>query len=508
MKPLKSALIHFRVKHKQPEENRRRFAELVTEAAAQDAEIVIGPEMAVSGYSFDNRSDIAPYAETENGPTMTVLADAARKHGIHICIGIAEKDVRTGILYNSAFVLGSDGNLLCRYRKINAESRWACSGDPKQDNTFETPWGRMGVLICSDSYHGLMPRVTALRGADLLMVPSNWPPSDFDPRELWRARAMENGFYLAACNRTGIDLTMDCREAASCVFDPWGRMLVDGEDEDSKIVFTDLPLTPAGRLDDEQRLRRMANRQPQYYGDCCLNLQMIRDPTGFLNLPAPGALNMNCIVPDGSEHPVDALKSTVSGNGSETGGLFLLPSFAYSDTAVHEIEQVVESRNICVVTRNSVPTGHRYYAFQGKDDVRQWSLPDRPQDDDANYPRIDFGTARLLLIPFAALAHPETAVAGAKQGCDMALASEGRLSPEHRLLAGARSIENLSVAVCASNEAGIWITPSGHRRWEEVSAKQGEICRYTLDTWRMRKKRFQDRIDFETLLNGENLKSE
>lgn len=81
------------------------------------------------------------------------MAEIAREHSVFNGIGLAERDDDTGIYYNTAIMIGRDGTRVCRHRKINAEMRWACPGDPKQVNTFETPWGRMGILICSDTYY-------------------------------------------------------------------------------------------------------------------------------------------------------------------------------------------------------------------------------------------------------------------------------------------------------------------------------------------------------------------
>ncbi len=501
MKRLKLALIHYSVRHKQPKHNRDMLMALVAEAARQGARIVACPELAVSGYAFSSRTDMVPYAETDTDPTVTALAEIAQASGIYICIGLAEKEARTGILFNSALVLVPKGKVICRYRKINAEFRWACPGNPKQDNTFETPWGRVGVLICSDSYHGLMPRVTALRGADLLIVPANWPPAGLDPRELWRARAVENGFYVAGCNRTGVDLTMDCRQAPSCVYDPGGRLLLDAKSDDSQIFWVDLPLTSQSRLDQRARRRRLADRRPRHYHDCYLNLRMIPDLSQLLDLPQPGDLSLHCIVPEKNEHPADALERNIS-NNEEKGGLYLLPPFAYSDTVLNRIAKNARGKNIGIVTCHGENTGPRHYTFQNKSINQQWHLPPWPFDNGTAIPRIDVGPARLLLVPFAALAHPELATAAAKQGCDLALVLEKQLSSEDRLLAGARTIENLAVAACAHDGAGIWITPEGHQRWEEVTAGPGEVCRYTLDTRRTRLKIFQDRIDFEVLLRN------
>lgn len=500
MKKLKLALIHLAVGHKQPRQNRQMLVELAEQAARQGADLIVAPELSISGYSFESRKDMIPQAETTNGPTLTALAAVARRFCVYVCVGLAEKDALTGILYNSAFVLGPDGRPVCRYRKINAESRWACPGDPRQDNTFETPWGRVGVLICSDSYHGLMPRVTALRGADLLLVPANWPPVGLDPLEMWRARALENGFYLAGCNRTGIDLHMDCQEAPSAVCDPEGQMLFEGRHHDSQLFMVELPLTAAGRLANLTRQKRLADRRPQIYHGCYLNLKMITDLTSFLALPKPGKLNLNCLVPGIGEHPVDSLKNDLAESVHGPDRLYLLPPFAYSDEALKKLEAMARKAATTIITCRPNNDGQDYAAFLGNGRQRRWHLPSWPFDDDAALAPLDCGPARLFTVPFAALIHPELGVALAKKGADLALALEEWLSPAQRLLAGVRTIENLALTVCAKNGAGIWNTPEGHARWDEQGAEPGQACRYNLNTHRTRLKKFQDRIDFEVLL--------
>ena len=105
------------------------------------------------------------------------------------------------------------------------------------------------------------------------------------------------------------------------------------------------------------------------------------------------------------------------------------------------------------------------------------------------------------VVPFAALLHPEAAVASAKQGCDLLVAYHATFTGKNRLLAGVRTIEGLAVAVCTPMGAGIWSPPEGHQRWHEALTETGEICRVQLDTQRIRARTFQDSIDFEVLLN-------
>jgi len=225
MERLNIALVHLAVRHGEPEHNRRELIRLNRQAAEAGARIIVNTELAVSGYSFRSPKEVAAVAEPVDGPSVQAMAEIAEAAGCYIVLGYPEIDPCTGICYNSAAVLGQDGKLVLNYRKVTAEARWACPGSHMQESLFETPWGRAAVLICSDSYYGLIPRAAALRGADLLLVPANWPGGSLDPRELWRARACENGCALVACNRTGKDRTMECYDAVSCAYGADARSL-------------------------------------------------------------------------------------------------------------------------------------------------------------------------------------------------------------------------------------------------------------------------------------------
>jgi predicted amidohydrolase len=487
-------------------------------AAAGGAQIILAPEMAVCGYSFDSRREISPHVETLAGATIMAVAERARRHGVYICAGLALSRGAGGIFTNSAVLVDPRGRVACRYDKIGAESRWACPGDPGRDNTVQTPWGRLGILICSDTYHGLMPRITALRGADLLLVPANWPPAGFDPRELWRARALENGIHLAVCNRTGLDRTMDFRSAASCLINPHGEMRFEDASRSGRHFLVDLPLTADGCIDQEHRRRRLTSRRPVHYPDAYLNLEAVSDLTAYYKLPPTERVSLVCVVPRPREAPADALRRVLDAGKNAAGDLWLLPA-READLAPLSIEAIGRTathHGITVLTGGVTggPHGHgrRYLAFQNAEADRQqkrpqqrrllqqWELPPWPFGDEGRFPRIRLGGLKILLAGLDALAHPELAVAAAKRGCDLVVAMESDLIPAQRLLAGVRTIEQLAVAACAPNSAGIWMPPEGHQRWGETSASAGQVCQQDLDVQFLRNKRFQDRVDFEVLL--------
>ena len=503
-KKLRIGLIHLAVAHKKLERNLDNLLKLLNKAVSQGAQIVVTPELALSGYSFRSRSDILAYTESVDGPIISKLSQLTKSYSVYLCLGLAERDDKTGIIYNSAFVIDPRGGVVCRYRKITAESRWACSGSPYQNNTFVTPWGTVGVLICSDSYYGLIPRCTVLRGADLIIVLANWPPSGLDPRELWRARAIENGVFLVACNRGGVDLVMDCREAPSCAYDPSGKLIFEGIGEDSTVFFVDLDLGKDGRLENRFRKKIIQTRLPDLYRDCALNLWPVRDLTSFLGLPACGVFSTLCIVPGENEHPVDALNRMLKNQQIREGTLCLLPVFKSDDSILDLLKFVTDTKRIGVLWKDDTGSENGYVMMVQNGDVFKWDRFTYGNNGEIAFPEFDFGPARVVVVPFEVLEHPELAVALAKRGCDIAVSSESFLDGEWKLIGGVRTVENLAIAVCGLNGAGIWTNPQGHERWGEVTAGKGKYCILDIDTVHTRNKRFQDRVDFELLLSNNN----
>lgn len=495
---IKLSIIHFDVIHKETKQNKKFLLELIRQSARQGADIIMTPEMALSGYSFKSRQDISAYIEDDNGSFLQEIIVMAERYKCYICVGLAARDPLTEAYYNTAFVAGPKG-VLCRYRKINAESRWACPGEPKQNNTFATPWGKVGILICSDTYHELMPRVVALKGADLLLVLANWPPSGLDPVEIWQARAMENGMMIAACNRTGQDLNMDCREAESCLIDSNGMVHSRCSSPDSEIFEVTISLVD-GQLDNRARLKRLADRMPMHYHDCYRNLAGISDLTSFLSLPEPGNLSIHCLVPEPGRELIDWLNTALGKMAiNRTPPLLLLPATNYSAPQRQAFAELACEHKFWLVTAHS--SLGSYYVFEPNGDVHHWNLPPWPFSSKHSFPMVNIGSAKATIMPFAALRHPETVLAASKQGCDLIITPEKQYSAEMKLLSGARTINHLAVAVCTNNGAGIWMRPEGHQRWQEELATAGQFCTFNLDTTLTRQKKFQDRIDFDLLLS-------
>jgi len=502
---LKIALVHAGVIHKDPEGNRKELIRLNREAALGGAKLILNTELALSGYSFQSREDIAPYTETAAGKTVTAMADLAREQGVYIGITLPERDPLTESFYNSAFVLNPEGRLVCTYQKIYAESRWARSGNPYQDGFFDTPWGRIGVAVCADSYFGLIPRTLALKGADLLWVPANWPPSGrLNPLEVWQARALENGFYLAACNRTGKDLVMDCTKTVSAVIDPSGATLVSGSSDNSRIFYADLPLDAQGRMDPGLRRARMTSRNVDLYRGIYLT-PWIDDLTLYYKLPEPGMLDVHCYVPPSGGMSASALEIAVKEGGKDGNkdrpALWVLPKTALVQVCQEDLLKIARDHDTAFALSRAASPENPASCLITPRGIQSFVEPG------AEFPftLLHYGPAVIAMVPMEDFRHPELAVVLAKLGCDLVVVSEETLSPEDQLLSRMRVLNGVAVASCAGNAADIFFMEGIHGDLDHRRQDGPGSCSLVLDTAKTRKKNFLYRLDYDLLLKKEGI---
>lgn len=185
------------------EHNRERIAHFLGEAARSGAKLVVFPECALSGYVYGSAEEAMPYTETVPGETTAMICELCHKYDLFAVVGLLERDEST--IYNSAFVAGPYG-LVANYRKCHLPilgiDRFAAKGDVLP--VIDLPFARMGLLICYDLRFPEASRSLALRGIDILIIPTNWPEgAESSPEFLTRARSWENRIFVAACNRVG-----------------------------------------------------------------------------------------------------------------------------------------------------------------------------------------------------------------------------------------------------------------------------------------------------------------
>src|SRR5918995_3391604 len=197
-------------------------------AAGAGARLLVLPECAIPGYMFDSAEEARPFAEEIPGPSTEALERACARLDLHVVCGLLERDGEA--LRNSAVLVGPDG-LIGTYRKTHLPflgvDRFTLPGDELP--VYETPLGRIGVEICYDLRFPEVTRTLALKGADLVAHPTNFPLAAKVQTELITvARAAENRVYLLTANRVGRE-----RSAEFCgwsqIVDPYGVRLAEAD---------------------------------------------------------------------------------------------------------------------------------------------------------------------------------------------------------------------------------------------------------------------------------------
>jgi predicted amidohydrolase len=239
------------------------------EAAASGAELLVLPECALPGYMFESAEEALPFAEEIPGPSTEALAEACRRLGTHVVCGLLERDGDE--LRNAAVLVGPDG-LVGTYRKTHLPflgvDRFVAPGEELK--VYDTPIGRIGLEICYDLRFPEVTRTLALKGADIVAHPTNFPVAARVQTELITvARAAENRIFLLTANRVGKE-----RWAEFCgrsqIVDPYGRRLAEADDAREALLVADIEIEQARDKDyvvpGDYELYLFGDRRPELYG--------------------------------------------------------------------------------------------------------------------------------------------------------------------------------------------------------------------------------------------------
>lgn len=250
------------------EHNRRMSVAAVQAAARAGADVIVLPELVTSGYCFSTADEAAQIAIDPGHP---VFGEWARAGGGAVVFGGFAERGPDGTVYNSAAAVDGDG-VLAVYRKTHlwdGEKRLFTPGD-QLPPVLDTAVGRLGFLICYDLEFPEMTRSLALRGADLIAVPTNWPlvdrPAGEHPPEVGiaMAAARVNRVYIACCDRTGTERGQEWTQGTAIV-DAAGWVLTDPiEGPGSVSVDVDLSLARDKRISPNNDV--FDDRRPALYG--------------------------------------------------------------------------------------------------------------------------------------------------------------------------------------------------------------------------------------------------
>jgi predicted amidohydrolase len=242
------------------ESNFEKGMDFVRQASKKGADLVLLPELWVSGYDLENSK---LHASEINQGWFQRMAQLATDH--QIMLGGSLIESAQGNFYNTFVLYDQKGNLISSYRKIHLfkllnEEKYLEGGDDLV--TVDTAWGRMGLAICYDLRFPEMFRSYAVSGAELILIVAEWPQKRVAHwNQLLIARAIENQCFIAGVNKVGESKGKKLGGGSSIV-NPMGDTLTQGGDEEG-LLFASLDLSEI------QKVRRwmpvLEDRKPDVY---------------------------------------------------------------------------------------------------------------------------------------------------------------------------------------------------------------------------------------------------
>ncbi|EKT58382.1 nitrilase-related carbon-nitrogen hydrolase [Providencia sneebia] len=263
---VKVALAQFNSRLGDKQHNLQRMADFCHQAAHLGARLICFPELATTGYRGDLLSSkLWDLSDSEDSETYQLFSSLATSLDITIVSGFAERGRYLGEIFNSVGVWnpGCDG-ISGVFRKVHAfgiEKQWFSGGDSYP--VFDTPIGKIGVMICYDMGFPEVARILTLQGAELLLAPSAWCVQD---RDMWdintACRALENGSHLLAVNRWGDEGDLHLF-GCSKLLGPRGQVLKEATCEGEELLICEVNFTVQAHT--RLNIPYLRDRKPQSY---------------------------------------------------------------------------------------------------------------------------------------------------------------------------------------------------------------------------------------------------
>ncbi len=259
-------------------ENMKKTAEKIEQAAKLGAQIVCLQELYRTRYfPQQENQDVKSFAETIPGESTELFSGFAKKYGIVIIAPLFEKS-RESKFYNTAVVIGYDGEIMGTYRKAHIpfdpyfyEKDYFEMGDTDY-LVFDTCFARIGVLICYDQWFPEPARINALRGAEIIFYPTaigyvkGYTSTDGNWHDAWktvqRAHAIANGIHIAAVNRVGEESELEFW-GGSFICDSFGKILTEASITKEEVLIATVDLDKNKKIQEGWGFLR--NRRPDTY---------------------------------------------------------------------------------------------------------------------------------------------------------------------------------------------------------------------------------------------------
>jgi N-carbamoylputrescine amidase len=266
--------------HRDPAEHEEALAAGIRVAASEGARIACLQELTLSPYFAITPDGPRAPEDLSSGPTFTFASRLARECGIHVHASLYERaDADDGLGYNTAIIVGPDGRLVSRTRKLHIpvtagyyEDKYFRPGP--SDEAFPVIGvgdARLGAPTCWDQWFPELARAYSLAGAEILIYPtaigSEPDHPGFDTEPLWQqvivGNGIANGTFMVAINRIGVEEPLTFY-GSSFISDPYGRVLVQAPRDQPAVLVADLDLDQ--RRDWLELFPFLTTRRPDAYG--------------------------------------------------------------------------------------------------------------------------------------------------------------------------------------------------------------------------------------------------
>ena len=262
---MKAACVQFKPEFKKKAEN---IEKVRAAAESVDADVVVFPELCFTGYFFQSKEELAEYADEFDGETISNFKEIAQKRDKIIVLGFAEKEGDK--FYNSAAILFPDEKKNRVYRKTHLFYKEKFCFEPGNTGYFtikdEERDLNLGVMICYDWRFPEAARTLALKGADLIVCPSNLVTPIWD--KVMPARAVENKVYLAVANRIGRERVGDEElffNGGSTIYGYNGERLAKAGIDEEKIIIAEINPSRARKKSFNDFNDIFKDRRPELY---------------------------------------------------------------------------------------------------------------------------------------------------------------------------------------------------------------------------------------------------
>lgn len=251
------ALAQIRTQLGNVDANLQKHLETIREARSQGADLLIFPELSLTGYVLQDLVPTVAHHPTSDDPVFRPLLEASQN--LDLVVGFVDEDTRHRFFISAAYL--SRGEVVHIHHKVYLptyglfdEGRFFAWGDSVR--AFDTRFGRAGMLICEDFWHASPPYLLWLDGADLMLFTSASPSRGLssDPQlesvrwvqQINRAYASLFTTFVAHTNKVGFEDGLNFAGNAT-VFDPNGELLVQGPAYEEALTMTEIDLNQLHR---------------------------------------------------------------------------------------------------------------------------------------------------------------------------------------------------------------------------------------------------------------------